>query len=99
NKAKKRAIYKDRQISIDETILKTKQLKPHFEPDMGKRAHYANVNFDLLGKIIEIVTDSTLEDVYKQFIFEPLGLQNTYLPIENDDFVPNVYYKDTPFYL
>ncbi|WP_068674037.1 serine hydrolase [Oceanobacillus sp. Castelsardo] len=99
NKAKKRARYKDRQISIDETILKTKQLKPHFEPGMGKRAHYANVNFDILGKIIEIVTDSTLEDVYKQFIFDPLGLKNTYLPIDEDDFVPNVYYKDTSFYL
>ncbi|AXF56186.1 class A beta-lactamase-related serine hydrolase [Salicibibacter kimchii] len=60
NQAKKRASNWDRQISIDETILKTKQLKPHFEPDKGKRAHYANVNFDILGKIIEIVTDSTL---------------------------------------
>lgn len=99
NKAKKRASFKDRQISFDETILKTKQLKPHFEPDTGKRAHYANVNFDILGKIIEIVTDSTLEDVYKQFIFDPLGLKNTYLPIDEDDFVPNVYYKDTSFYL
>lgn len=99
NKAKKRAIYKDRQISIDETIMKTKQLKPHFAPDIGKRAHYANINFDILGKIIEIVTDSTLEDVYKQFIFDPLGLKNTYLPIDEDDFVPNVYYKDTSFYL
>lgn len=99
NKAKKRASHKDRQISIDEIIQKTKQLKPHFGPDTGKRAHYANVNFDLLGKIIEIVTDSTLEDVYKQFIFDPLGLKNTYLPINENDFVPNVYYKDTSFYL
>ncbi|OZU87023.1 hypothetical protein CIL03_18970 [Virgibacillus indicus] len=99
NKAKKRAIYKDRQMSFDETITKTKQLKPHFEPDMGKRAHYANVNFDILGKVIEIVTNSTLEDVYKQFIFDPLGLKNTYLPIDEDDFVPNVYYKDTSFYI
>lgn len=65
NKAKKRASYKDRHISFEETILKTKQLNPHFEPDMGKRAHYANVNFDILGRIIEIITDSTLEDVYK----------------------------------
>ncbi|PIC62985.1 hypothetical protein CSV79_14270 [Sporosarcina sp. P13] len=99
NKAKKRAIYKDRQICIDETIMKTKQLKPHFAPGIGKRAHYANINFDILGKIIEIVTDSTLEDVYKQFIFDPLGLKNTYLPINEGDYVPNVYYKDTSFYL
>ncbi|MGM8214727.1 serine hydrolase domain-containing protein [Bacillaceae bacterium W0354] len=99
NKAKKRAINKDRQTSFEETIQKTKQLKPIFEPDMGKRAHYANINFDILGKIIEIVTDSALEDVYKQFIFGPLGLKNTYLPVDDDDFVPNVYYKDTSYYL
>lgn len=99
NKSKKRAISKDIQMSFDETIMKTKQLNPHFAPDRGKRAHYANVNFDILGKIIEIVTDSTLEDVYKQFIFDPLGLENTYLPIDEDDFIPNVYYKDTAFYL
>lgn len=99
NKAKKRANNKDRQISFEETISKTKHLKPHFEPDTRKRAHYANVNFDILGKIIEIVTDLTLEDVYKQLIFDPLGLKNTYLPIDEDDFVPNVYYKDTSFYL
>lgn len=78
--------------------MKTKQLKPHFAPGMGKKAHYANVNFDILGKIIEIVTDSTLEDVYKQFIFDPLGLKNTYLPKEKNNFIPNVYYKDTSFY-
>lgn len=77
--------------------MKKRKLKPHFEPDMGKRAHCANVNVDILGKIIEIVTDLTLIDVYKQFIFDPLGLKNTYLPIDEDDFVPNV--KDTSFYL
>lgn len=99
NKAKKRAIYQDEQMSFDETIMKTKQLNPHFAPDREEKAHYANINFDILGKIIEIVTDSTLEDVYRQFIFDPLGLKNTYLPIDEDDFVPNVYYRDTSFYL
>lgn len=98
NEAKKRASYKDRKISIDETIMKTKQSKPHFPPNMGKKAHYANVNFDLLGRIIEIVSESTLEEVYKQFIFNPLGLKSTYLPTD-DDFVPSVYYRDTSFHL
>lgn len=99
SKAKKRAIFKDIQKSFDETIMETKQLNPHFAPNRTKRAHYANVNFDILGKIIEIVTDSTLEHVYKQFIFNPLGLTNTYLPIDEDDFVPHVYYKNTSVYL
>lgn len=98
NKSKKRALYQDEQRSLNESITKTKQLNPHFAPGNGKRAHYSNINFDLLGKVIEIVTDSPLEDVYKQFIFDPLGLKDTYLPIDENDFIPNVYYKNTSFY-
>lgn len=93
NKAKKRILSKDRQNNFDDTIMKTKQLKAHFAPNIRKRAHYANINFDILGKVIE----KTLEDVFKQFIFDPLGLKNTYLPKE-DDFIPNVYYKENSFY-
>ena len=96
NKAKKRAIlYDDVQIDFNETIVKTKEIKPHFAPDMGKRAHYANINFELLGIIIETVTNSTLEDVFRQLIFDPLELKNTYLPNDENDFIPSVYYKDT----
>ena len=99
NKSKKRAILsKDVQIDFNETIVKTKEIKPHFAPGMGKRAHYANINFELLGKIIEIVTNSTLEEVYRQLIFDPLGLKNTYLPVDEEDFIPHIYYKDTAFY-
>ncbi len=65
---------------------------------MGKRAHYANINFEILGKIIEIVTNSPLEEVFRQLIFDPLGLKNTYLPKDEDDFIPYIYYKDTAFY-
>ncbi len=36
-----------------------------------------------------------LNEIYKQFIFEPLGLRNTYLPVSENDSVPNVYYKNT----
>src|SRR5690625_1317728 len=96
--AKQRAIDKDVQIEFDTIMMKTKQLKPHFTPGTKKRAHYADVNFDILGKIIEILTDSTLEDVYKQLIFDPLDLKNTYLPKNEHNFIPNVYYKDTTLY-
>lgn len=52
----------------------------------------------ILGKIVEKVTNLSLEDVYRQLIFDPLGLKNTYLPNDERDFVPNVYYKDASFY-
>ena len=85
NKSKKRAIlYDDVQIDFNETIVKTKEIKPHFAPDMGKRAHYANINYEILGIIIERVTNSTLEDVFRQLIFDPLELKNTYLPKDEE---------------
>lgn len=98
SKSKKRAILEDVQMEFNETIANTKEIKPHFAPDAGKRAHYANLNFELLGKIIEIVTDSPLEDVFRQFIFDPLELHHTYLPKNEDDFIPTIYYKETEFY-
>ena len=98
NKSKIHALNKDVQTDFNETIIKTKGIKPHFAPNMGKRAHYANINFEILGEIIEIVTNSTLEEVFRQLIFDPLGLKNTYLPEDEDDFIPYVYYKDTAFY-
>ena len=97
NNSKLRALSNDVYIEFDETITKTKEIKPHFAPGMGKRAHYANINFDILGEIIEIVTNSPLEDVYRQLIFDPLELKNTYLPTNEDDFIPKVYYKDTAY--
>ena len=96
SKAKVRALYDDMHIDFNETIVKTREIKPHFAPGQGKRAHYANINFELLGKIIENVTHLPLEEVFKQLIFDPLGLENTYLPVD-DDFIPNIYYKDTAF--
>lgn len=94
NNTRKRIIHQDMQYNFDDIITMTKQQKPHFVPGKGKQAHYASVNFDMLGKIIETVTHSTLEDVYKQFIFDPLALKNTYLPKRDEDFVPTMYYKD-----
>lgn len=83
----------DSYITFPEYVAKVKRQKPCFAPRTAHRAFYANINFDMLGKIIEEITNLPLEQVYKQMIFEPLGLSNTYLPVCEKDFVPNTYYK------
>ncbi|AIF45290.1 serine hydrolase [Virgibacillus sp. SK37] len=95
NNTKKRVIHQDKQYNFDDIIMLTKKHKPHFAPNLDNRAHYASVNFDLLGKIIEIITNSNLADVYEQFIFAPLELKNTYLPKSGESFVPTIYYKNS----
>jgi len=58
------------------------QEKPH---ELGKY-YYSNTNYILLGLIAEQITGQEVAMLYRQRIFEPLGLQNTW-------FVP---YETTP---
>lgn len=94
NNLRKLVLQEDMNITIDELITLTKKMKPHFAPDTLNKSHYADINFDILGLIIESITNSSLNEVFKKFIFKPLGLEKTYLPIDDDDFIPNVYYKN-----
>lgn len=96
--AKRRVIMEDLSISFDENIELVKQLKPHFRPRTKHRAYYADINFDLLGEIIEKVMNSSLEEAFTQYIFKPLSLEQTYLPVNDNDFVPNIYYQAQVLY-
>ena len=62
--------------------------KPLFEPQNLKnkkyKIRYSDTNFQILIAIIENVTKSPVENVYKEMIFEPLNLENTYLPGEEN---------------
>jgi D-alanyl-D-alanine carboxypeptidase len=46
----------------------------------GSQYHYSNINYFLLGMIIEGVTNSKLEQQIKQRIIDPLGMKKTSLP-------------------
>lgn len=95
---KGRLIKEDSYVGFDDMIAHTKALNTHFLPQIRKRAHYADVNFDILGEIIEKITGLPLDQAYEDFIFKPLGLNNTYLPVSENDFIPSIYYKDESIY-
>lgn len=94
NNAKNRVIKEDFSFTFSESLEMTKKIKPHFEPGIKKRAYYSDINFDLLSEILEVIMKWPLSKIYSHFIFEPLGLKNTYLPEDENDYVPNIYYKD-----
>ncbi len=94
NSFKLRVIKEDFFYTFNDLVVMTKKLKPHFQPRTVRRAYYADINFDLLGEIIESIMKCPLNKIYGHFIFEPLGLKNTYLPESENDFVPNIYFKD-----
>ncbi|WP_313640306.1 serine hydrolase domain-containing protein [Paenibacillus sp.] len=96
--AKSRAIEEDYYTTFSEQMVLVKNLKPHFAPRTKRKAYYADINFDMLGEIIEKATNTTLAEAYKKYIFEPLALESTYLPEHENDFIPNIYYKDKSIY-
>ena len=68
----------DRSWTVDETIARARNdLKPNFRPGTG--VSYSDTNFQLLGKVIEAVTGKPLHVVYEEFLFDPLGLEHTWL--------------------
>ncbi|WP_411167387.1 serine hydrolase domain-containing protein [Clostridium sp. MB05] len=92
---KNKIVKKDFCITFEETVECIKKVKPHFAPRTKRKAYYSDINFDMLGKIVERVNGTTLMEAYEKFIFFPLGLKKTYLIENEDNVVPNIYYKNT----
>lgn len=71
----------DRYIDTAEALSITRMLSPHFPPGApGKvKAYYSNLNYRLLGEIVETLTDKPMAANYEERICALLGLHNTYL--------------------
>jgi D-alanyl-D-alanine carboxypeptidase len=67
----------ERSWTVDETIERARNLEPNFPPDTD--ASYSDTNFQLLGKVIEVITGKPLHIIYEDFFFRPLGLKHTWL--------------------
>jgi CubicO group peptidase (beta-lactamase class C family) len=75
-------------ISIEENIKKLAKLPLHFEP--GEMYKYGE-GLDVLGYLIEILSGQPLDQFFKEQIFDPLGMSDTYfyLPeLKYDRLVP-----------
>jgi CubicO group peptidase (beta-lactamase class C family) len=55
------------------------------------------LNTDLLGCLVEVISEMSLEQFFKTRIFEPLGMKDTYfnLPIEKEKRLVNLYRQDS----
>lgn len=88
---------KDTKWSFEEAIEISKKIKPHFAPGTKNKAHYSDANFQLLGKIIEVITKKSYSENCKEIIINPLQLNHTYLFPENKTNTPiDLYYKNNP---
>jgi D-alanyl-D-alanine carboxypeptidase len=63
------------RISTTDAIAWGKEhLKPVGEP--GRKHHYTDTNYYLLGLIVERITGKPFHDVMHEFIFDPLGMSH-----------------------
>lgn len=91
---KSQIIEEDYYITFVDMINKVKNLKSHFPPSEKNKAYYTDINFDILGKIIEKLSGLSLSKVYQTYIFEPLSLFKTFLPENESDEIPQMYYRN-----
>ena len=86
----------DIEITLEKVIENTKKLKPKFKPGQKNKVFYSDTNFQLLGSIIEKVTNKPISDVFEEYIFKPLDLKHTSTYKENIDnnYVKTYYGKD-----
>ena len=90
----------DESWHLDKTINLIKNLKPKFKPGAKGKASYSDTNYQLLGGIIESVTGKSVGEVFKEYIFSELNLQDTYAYENPDDNTPVPYfYKSKQLWL
>lgn len=82
----------DQAWPLEKSIGLVKQLKPNFKP--GVKAAYSDSNYQLLGKIIEVVTKLSFSEALDKYVVSKLGLQNTYLYRNASDLAPVPFYYD-----
>ena len=79
-----------------EDKLNWTKLKNGIDKPGSKVAYYSNLNADLLTYIVEKSTGKKIMDVYKEFIFDPLELKNTYIPMDEKCYMPALFFDGRP---
>jgi CubicO group peptidase (beta-lactamase class C family) len=82
----------DEPWHLDKTIDLIKNLRPKFKPGAKGKAAYSDSNYQLLGRIIETVTSKNIGELFNEYIFSDLNLQNTYAYNNIEDKTPVPFY-------
>ncbi len=71
------------QLSIEEEIqICAADSASFYAP--GGIVRYNNTNYIMLGDIITRISGNSLQHEYNEYIFKPLGMNNTYYPTDNN---------------
>lgn len=87
----KEILQKDRAVDFGEALQILKTLPHKFTPGAGRRAYYADINAMLLGRIIELMTNTPLDQVLETMICRRLDLKQTHYAIQGSEQVTPIY--------
>ena len=65
--------------SNEEKVKLLVKHKPRLEFKPNTKFRYSNTNYALLARIIEVETGMSFRDFMSKYIFEPLGMHNTFV--------------------
>lgn len=90
----------DEAWPVERIVERVRTLKPRFLPGQRGKVHYSDTNYELLGQIIEAITGQQVGEVFREFIFDELGLRDTYAFSDPEDGTPApMFYKDKPVHV
>ena len=82
----------DQYWTFEDIVNRCKQLPSLFAPGTPNKAHYSDLNFQLLGKIIEKITGMTFDENVNIRIIKRLQLNGTYMYRDSLDKRPIPFY-------
>jgi CubicO group peptidase (beta-lactamase class C family) len=90
----------DRRWSLEDVVAITRRLGPVAAPGRARRAHYSDTNYQILGRLIEVVEGVAFSQSVQTRICSPLGLQSTAIATIDQPLrsLP-LRYRDTPLHL
>ena len=91
---------KDEPWPIERVLEASRRIGPRFRPGQKGRALYSDTNYEIMGAIIEHILGKPIGQVFKELIFDDLGLRDTYAYDDVNDTTPaRVFHKSTPLHL
>jgi CubicO group peptidase (beta-lactamase class C family) len=87
----------DRSWTLEDVLERSRGMRPEFRPGQAGRAEYSDTNYQLLGRIVEVMEGAPIAEVLQRRLFEPLGMTSTYMYTDPSDSRPmTLYYKQSP---
>ena len=69
---------KDEAWPLERTLEAARRIGPRFRPGEKGRVLYSDTNYEIMGAILERIVGEPIDRVFREIIFEDLGLENTY---------------------